>query len=155
MLNLTSLTNSIRSVLESNPATGADAARGIANAYAGYAGGGTFGASTLVSTEPLRSALESQLTTGFASQSGATVALAFSTALSTGWVGLPVVGAQTGATVGCPGAAGVTATLTALFISQPPTHQLAAEGIAGALHTATLTVTAAVAPPPGTVLPIL
>jgi hypothetical protein len=45
--------------------------------------------------------------------------------------------------------------LTSIFGNTSNTFQSVADDLANALHTATLTTTAAVVPPPGTVLPIL
>jgi hypothetical protein len=101
----------------------------------------------------MASTLQSAIATP-SSGSAAAFAGAWASAVATFWIGVPVVGAQSGATVACPGAAALTAALTTVFANLQNTAQSCAQGLATALHTATMTVTAAVAPPPGTTLPI-
>jgi hypothetical protein len=148
------LKSALQSVFESRPSSAADAASQLAQAYATYAQAGVFGSSTIPSLASLQAGLQSQLQSGFSSQSAASVAAAFAAGLTAGWIGVPVVGGQAGATVTCPGAAAITAPLTAVFMSMPGSASDAADQIATILHVATQTVTAAVAPPPGTILPI-
>ena len=148
------LKSALQSVFESQPGSASQAASQLAQAYATYAQAGIFGASTIPSLDALQAGLESQLTSGFSSMSAAGVAAAFASGLGTGWIGVPVAGAQAGATVACPGAAAIVAGLTALFISMPESASDAADQLATILHGATQTVTAAVVPPPGTILPI-
>jgi hypothetical protein len=141
------------SILNSN-GTADDAGTALASVYANYAGGATFGASTPVLTSQ-QSALAGALKLSLALPGlAATHAAAWAAGLTAFWVAVPVVGAQSGATVACPGAASLTATLTALYANLANTAATCAAGLAAALHTATLTVTAVVSPPPATVLPI-
>jgi hypothetical protein len=130
------------------------AADALAEIYATYAADGTFGASTVTIDGARESALAATLLGGLApSPSAAAFLTALSSGLGTFWTGAPVVGAQSGATNGCPGAASLPAAL-APILAVPNSREDAAGELAGALHTATATVTATVSPPPATVLPI-
>ena len=139
------------------PETAADAAEGMAAAYFDYASAGMFGASVPQLTSTHRDALAATLLTAIAIPAAglpATIAGAWSAGVTAFWPGVPVVGAQAGATVGCPGAAALAASLTAVFANLANTAESCALSLAAALHGATMTVTASVTPPPGTVLPI-
>lgn len=149
------LGNAIAALFMSHPATKEIAAAGLAQAYFDYASTGTFGASLAVPTTVQRDAMAATLATALTLPGIAlTAATGFATALTAFWVAVPVVGAQAGATVGCPGAGAVGPAMAPTFLNLANTEALAAQGMANALQTATLTVTANVAPPPGTVLTI-
>jgi hypothetical protein len=156
-LNVSSLSALLGDLFAGMPASASAAAEGMAQAYFDYASAGTFGASTPQIPGVNKSAMASTLLAAIATPatgSPATIAAAWATALSAFWIGVPVVGAQAGATVGCPGAAALTATLTIVFANLANTASSCAQSLAASLDTATKTVTASVAPPPGTVLPI-
>jgi hypothetical protein len=156
-LSQSSLGADLEALFGSTPGSAADAAQGMAQAYYDYAAAGQFGASTPSLTTAHRDAMAGVLLAAIATPvtgSPATLAGAYATAVAAFWLAVPVVGAQTGATVGCPGAPVLVAALTAVFVNLTNTAATCAAGMAAVLHTATLTVTAAVAPPPGTVLPI-
>jgi hypothetical protein len=157
MLDQPALAAALQATFESMPAAAADAADALANDYATYASAATFGASQLEVSEAVATAMGDTLFAAIsvpASGLPATFAAAWAAAVAAFWVGLPVVGAQSGATAGCPGAASIAATLTAVFANLANSAGVCAVALAAALHGATLTVTATVAPPAGTVLPI-
>lgn len=154
-LNQTTLSDGIEAVFASQPATASDAATALADAYHAYAGGALFGASTPTLTTSMRDAYASTLLGAISDPLvglPATLAAAWGAATVAYWTAVPVTGAQAGVTVPptVPAAAGISATLA----NVANTESVAAAGIALALHTSTLSVTATVAPPPGTVLPI-
>lgn len=151
------LGSAIKSVFEGYPSP-SGCADGLANAYYSYASAGMFGASTPTIPPANKSAMASTLQSAISDPSNGSAssfASAWASAVTTFWIGVPVTGAQTGATVGCPGAASLSGSLTSIFGNTSNTFQSVADDLANALHTATLTTTAAVVPPPGTVLPIL
>ena len=153
-LSQSSLKAGLKSAMEAYPETTADAATAFAQAYADYAIAGTFGANTIVSVASLQSTLESALASALASYSS--TPSAYASAWATGlaaWTGIAVTGSQTGVVNGCPGTSALGSALSAVF-TYPEDIDTCADGMASALHTATLTVTATVAPPPSTVLPI-
>jgi len=154
-LDQSALSSSLAGVFGSMPASASAAASALAAAYYGYAQGGAFGASLPTITTAHRDAMAATLLGAIsvpATGSPATFAAAWAVALQAFWLSVPVTGPQTGATAGCPGAAAITGPLTALFASNPASASDCASALAGHLHTATLTVAAAVTPPPGTVL---
>lgn len=156
-LSQSGLASSFRALFDSMPASASDAADGLAQAYYEYASAAMFGASTVAIPSVNRDAMAAALLSAIAvpvSGSPATFAAAWASAVTAFWIGVPVAGAQAGATVGCPGAASLAAPLTAVFPNLGNTTDTGSQGMASALHVATLTVTAAVAPPPGTVLPV-
>lgn len=156
-LDPSALASALEATFASLPETASDAADALAGNYYDYASAATFGASTPTLAPALRTAFAATLLGAIAVPSSgtpATFAAAWASAVATIWIGVPVAGAQSGATVGCPGAAALTASLTTVFANLANTAATCAQALAAALHTATLTVTAAVAPPPGTVLPI-
>lgn len=73
------------------------------------------------------------------------------------WTSPPIqfVGPQAGAVTSAPGSSSLTSTLTQLFSNPLNVAQLAGTQLAMALDTATRTVLVTVAPPPGTILPVL
>lgn len=156
-LDAAALADTLEDVFASLPETAADAAAALAAVYYDYASTATFGPSApeipTANRDALASALEAAISVP-AAGSPATFAGAWAAAVTLFWIGVPVVGVPSGATVGCPGAASLAATLTTLFANLANTATSCAAGLATALHGATSTVTAAVAPPPGTVLPI-
>lgn len=136
------------------PASAIEAGMLLAAAYFDYASAAMFGAST-----PVFAAQEAALAVtlgGSLAVPGlaATHAAAWGAGLTTFWTGVTVAGVQAGATVPPTGAAALVAALTALFSNPLNTAAAAATGLATALDTCTKTVQAAVAPPPGTMLPI-
>lgn len=155
-LNPSSLVSAIVAVFVAMPPSKEQAAADIAQAYFAYASSGQFGASAPSLTTGHRDAMAATLATGLTVPGlPVTVAAAFAASVTTFWLAVPVIGAQAGATVGCPGAAALTGLLTTVFLNLANTPATCGAAVGGALHTATLTVTAAVTPPPGTVLPIL
>ena len=152
-LSQTVLSNAIKSALDQRPDTLAEGVQNFADAYTNWAQGGLFGASTIGTVAALNSAIVSQLLSAPSTLSG--FGTAVSQGLTIGWVGVPVAGAQAGATVACPGAAALASSIPAALAIYPDTSQDSADILAGLLYTATLTVTAAVSPPPGTILPIV
>jgi hypothetical protein len=156
-LSQSGLASALEAVFVALPADAATAAADLAQAYYDYALDGLFGASTPTLTTSHRDAMAATLEAAISvpvSGLPATFAGAWSAAVATFWTAVPVAGAQTGATNGCPGAASLTGTLTTLFANLANTAATCAASLAAALHTATLTTTATVAPPPATVLPI-
>lgn len=146
------LASELQSAFDAYPESVADSAQALAGAYHTYASGAQFGASDVDLSgrdAALASTLQSGMTGTFAA-----FASAWSTGLTAYWTAATVTGAQAGATVPPPGAASVPAALAASFASYPESTADAADLLASALHTATATTTAAVSPPPGTILPI-
>ncbi len=134
------------------------AAQGLAAAYATYAVTGTFLTGTIATLEPQEVALAAALGSAMVSLDAVAYASAWSAGLAAFWAGVPVVGANTGATIGCPGAAVAQTAILAGLNAMPAYTLEAAKLLATALHTATMTVTATVslpAPPFTTVAPIL
>jgi hypothetical protein len=135
------------------------AAQQMAKLYAAYAQLGVFGASLPVLTGLEQVLLAQTLATTFASPgpNPAAFGQAWATGLLTFWLLPPVVvaGAQAGAVTAIPGTLALPASLGALVASPFNTAPSAASTLALALHTATLTCLATVAPPPGTVVSIL
>lgn len=156
-LNSAGLATAIQNVFESYPDSAADAASGLADAYYNYASAGQFGTSTIQLTPGHKSALESTLLSAIQdpeSASASGFASAWSSGVATFWTAVPVAGAQSGVTNGCPGAAALSISLTSVFSNTENSASDAANQLATALHGATTTVTATVAPPPGTIAPI-
>lgn len=137
------------------PTSAIDAGQKLAAAYFEYASGGMFGASvpTLAGRD---TALAATLGTSLVLPGlPATHAAAWGAGLAAFWAAVPVAGAQAGATVPPAGGAALVAALTVLFANPANTADTAAAGLATALDVCTKTVVANVAPPPGTVLPIV
>lgn len=156
-LDPSTLSSALAELLAGLPETAADAADGMAAAYFDYASAGMFGPSTPVLTSAHKDALAATLLSAIAVPAAglpATIAGAWSAGVAAFWLAVPVAGPMAGATVGCPGAASLVASLTVVFANLANTAESCALSLATALHAATLTVTANVAPPPGTVLPI-
>ncbi len=139
---------------DGTPTDADDAGARLAAAYTDYAGAAMFAAST-VDVSSKEAALATTLG-GSLELPGlaATHAAAWGAGLAAFWLGAPVAGAQSGVTVPPTGGAALVAALTTLFANTANTADDAADGLANALDICTKTVTAAVAPPPGTVLPI-
>lgn len=144
--------DAIRALLDTDQPDFAAAGDAWAGVYDDYCAGAVFGASTPVLTGK-RAAMAATLAGAFASGVAATTAAAFSSAVATYWTAVVVAGAQAGVCASCPGAGAITAALAALAPG-PNSKDAFAAAMATALDTATRTCTAAVAPPPGTVLPI-
>ena len=154
-LNSSALVSDIAAIFEAMPADKEEAALKIATAYKTYAVGGMFGASVPTITNAMRDTMKATLATGLTVPGlPPTVAAAFAASVAAFWIAVPVVGAQSGATTSCPGAAALVGSLTAVFANLANTAQSCGAAVGAALHTATLTVTATVSPPGGTVLPI-
>lgn len=141
---------------DGRPSSASDAGAKLAKAYTDYAAGGVFGASTVSAGVPAKQGALATTLGGSLTLPGlaATHAAAWGTGLAAFWLGVPVVGVQAGTTVPPTGTATLVSTLTALFSNPLNTSDAAADGLANALDTCTKTVTANVAPPPGTVLTI-
>jgi len=132
--------------------TAQQAADDMAQAYYDYASNGVFGAST--PTIPLASktalsaaiyAITSNPLTGTADAFGA----AWGASLALFWLSVPVSGVSgNGATIGCPGAAAGGLAAAVVVSNTNNTAEQAADGIAAALHKATMTVTASISIPP-------
>lgn len=156
-LDKDALATDLENVFTSMLATAAEVADALASVYTSYASACAFGASTVTippaKTEALAAAFLSVLATP-ATGSAPAFAAAWASGVAAFWVGNSVVGAQAGAVTACAGAASLVATLTPIFANNQNTAAAAAQDLATAIHTATLTTLAAVAPPPGTVLPI-
>lgn len=154
-LDSNALAGDLEPIFTNYPASKEDCAAQIAQAYFDYASTGQFGASLAVPTNAQRDAMAATIATALTVPGlPVTIAAAFASGLTAFWIAVPVVGAQAGATVGCPGAASLAGSLPALAANLANTAATFAAGLAVALHGATATVTANVAPPPGTVLPI-
>lgn len=139
---------------DGTPVSTTDAGQKLAKAYFDYAGGATFG-SCLPTLAGRDSALASTLASSLTLPGvAATHAAAWGAGLTTFWSGVAVAGAgQAGTTAPPTGAAALVSTLSTLFANTGNTASSAAQGLADALDLCTKTVLAAVAPPPGTVLP--
>jgi hypothetical protein len=154
-LDSAGLEDALLDLFESPSETPHDAAVSFAAVYAAYSADGMFGASTVTIDGARESAFATTFEGGLVvSPTPAGFLAALSSGVATFWTGAPVVGAQSGLTNGCPGAASLPAALAALMANPANTAEVAAAGYAAALHTATLTVQATVSPPPATVLPI-
>jgi hypothetical protein len=146
-------------VLFSGPAQSPQAAATqMANLYAAYAALGVFGASTPVFTGSEKQLLASTLAQTFSTPgpNPAAFGTVWSKGLTAFWLTPPIVvaGVQSGVVTAIPGAATLPASLGALVAIPSNSPATAASKLANALHTATQTVVATVAPPPGTVVPI-
>lgn len=130
--------------------TAAASANALAKAYSAYAESGAFGLSlpTITGEAALAATILAAIATP-ASGSPAAFGGAWSSGLVTFWTGVAVAGGSgAGATAGCPGAAVAGTAITAAVGNIANTSATAAASIAAALHTATLTVTAALTIPP-------
>ena len=156
-LNPTQLGSDFAGVFSSFPASPRDCADALADAFHAYCSAAVFGASTPQIPSANRDAFADAIYAAIANPAAglpAVISAAFAAATAAYWLAVPVVGAQSGVTVGCPGAASLPATLAVIFANLANTPTSAGASIALALHAAVMTVTASVAPPPGTVLPI-
>lgn len=150
-LNDSNLQSAIETFLGTARPSPAAAAAAFADVYDTYAQGAVFGASTPTLTG--RKALFEAALLGALPGTPASIAAAVAAYWAPVPSPVPVVGAQAGTVVGCPGAAGIAAAMAAMFPG-PNTRAVAAAVTAGAIHAATLTCTATVTPPSGTILPI-
>jgi hypothetical protein len=149
----------LAAVFQAFPPTSATCASGMAAAYTAYASAGMFGSSTIVVTGANTSALEGLLLAAIAvplTGNPASFGAAWAAGLTAFWTAPPiaVTGGQTGVVTAIPGAPAVAGAITAAAAVLGNTAPGFAAVLGGVLHTATLTTTATVAPPPGTVLPI-
>lgn len=157
-LDVSKLSSALKDVFASMPASASDAADGMAAAYYDYACDAMAGGGKAEPPAANKSALATAILGAIAAPAAGlpvTIAGAWSAGVAAFWVGVPVTGAQTGATVACPGAASLIGALSAVFANTANTAETAANGMAVALHAATITTTAAVAPPPGTTVTLL
>lgn len=156
-LSQQNLAASLKAIFVSSQPSAADAANALASAYVSYASQGMVGASKLEVPSAKKTAMAAALLAVLSLPLGnpATVAGAWSAAVAAFWAGIPVIGVQSGSVTACPGAASLIASLTVVFSNPLNTADIAAQGMAAALHAATLTATATVAPPAGTVLTVL
>lgn len=155
-LNPSKLSGALIPIFEAFPDSKDKAGRQIADAYRNYCGDGLFGSGAPVLTDIMRDAMATTLAKGLTVPGlPPTIAGAFAASVATFWIAVPVIGPQSGVTNGCPGAGAIAGALTGAFANLANTPQTIALAVAAAMHTATLTVTANVAPPPGTVAPFL
>jgi len=159
-LNPAQLTSGLTSVLQAFLPNGALVAKQMAAVYTSYAAAGLFGASAPVLTPAHTAALEGALLGALTlpPQAGtpANLANAWAAGLLAFWIpGTPVAGAQVGTVIACAGSALVVGPMIAAFTNIYSTAPLTAALMASAIHAATITTTAAVVPPPGTILPLL
>lgn len=151
------LTSDLQAILESMPPTASDAAEAMANAYGTYAQTGQAGAGLPVVTPAHKSALKATLLAAISNPLiglPATFAGAWGNGVDTFWTGMPIAGAVSGSTAGCPGKGALIGSLSGVFANPLNTAAICAAGMANALDTATKTVIATVAPPPGTTVNI-
>lgn len=161
VLDPTALASDLAAVFASYPATPKDSADGLAAAYYSYAQSATFATSIPAIIPAKRDAMAATLQAAIANPLvglPATFAGAFAASVALFWAAVPVAtvpsGIPAGATNGCPGAGGLTASLSLVFANPLNTAVTCAAGMAAALQIATLTTTATVAPPTGTIVPI-
>jgi len=158
-LNPAQLTLGLTSILQAFLPSGAIVAKQMALTYTTYAQGGQFGASLPTLTPAHTAALEGALLPALLVPQGGNPALlanAWAAGLLAFWIpGTPVLGAQAGAVIACAESGLVVVPMIAAFSNITATAPLTAALMATAIHAATITTTAAVVPPPGTVLPLL
>ncbi len=151
-LDPSGLHDGVVAFLGASPASTAEAAANFAQAYDDYAQDAMFPPCT-PTLDGCKAKLEAAVAASLASGIFATVCTAIGNGVAAYWTGVPVAGAgQAGAVPGCPGAASIAGALAALAPASP--RATAATVLSGALHTATLTCTATVSPPLGTILDI-
>jgi len=147
--------------LFSGPALGAfPAAQKMADIYASYAALGLFGVNKPIFTGAEKTMLANTLAAVFSlpAPNPAAWGTAWSSGLTAFWLAPPIIvtgPAQAGLVTAIPGALsliGVLAAQTAAPSNPPP---VVAAYLANALHVATLTTLATVAPPPSTIVPLL
>jgi hypothetical protein len=153
------LQTGFQTLFESNSISSQAAADALAKTYATYAQAGTFGASVPVFTGLEQKALSATLLASFSSpqtQNPALWGTAWAAGLANFWLAPPIVvsGAQAGLVTVALGIPLLAAALPPTIVPQQSAASAAAT-LAAILHTATLTVIATVAPPPGTQLTIL
>lgn len=152
-LSVATLTAELTAVFNSSPATITIAASDLATAYLTYASNATFATNVPTLTGKDSALAATILNTGLVGTASG-FGSAWATGLATFWAAAAVTGAQTGVTAP-PIYPTLASEITAVLQSYPATTVAAATQIAAKLHAATMTVTATVTPPPGTVLPIL
>jgi hypothetical protein len=157
-LGLPGMQSGFTALLAGPPLGPLPAAAKMADIYATYAATGLFGASLPVFTGAEKAVLAATLAAIFALPvpNPAAWGTAWSAGVTTFWLAPPiaVAGPQVGVVTAVPGAASLIATLTAQVLIPFNPAPVAAALIAAALHAATQTVAATVAPPPATVVPI-
>lgn len=159
-LNPAQLTSGLTTIFQAFLPNGALVAKQMALTYTAYAQAGLFGASAPVLTPAHTSALEAALLAVLTlpPQAGtpANLANAWAAGITAFWIpGTPVAGAQVGTVIACPGGALAVPGITAACANIASTAPLTAALMAAAIHAATITTTALVAPPPATILPLL
>jgi hypothetical protein len=159
VLNPASLQSAVAAILAKPSPDPASVAAQLASAYTSYAAAGQVGASVLVISPGSTSAMAAAILATIAVPSPVPTGwgLGWSNGLLAFWgVPVAVVGAQSGAVIPvCPGAPAAAAVITAGASAPVPSSDPAAAAVASGCAAATATVTAAVAPPPGTILPVL
>lgn len=156
MLVKANLESDLAAVFEAMPASPVLAAAALAKAYVDYAkaAAATFGLAAAVVTDEHEEEFAATLLEAIelpALGLPATFAAAWAAAVGAFWTLMPVAGAWAGTTPNCPGASSLTGSLTTVFANLANTPASCAASLATELDTATKTVTANVAPPPGTV----
>lgn len=149
-LSESDLATALESVFTSQ-GTAQEAADGMAQAYCDYASAGLFGASTPTIPAAYQTALASAIyaiTSNPLTGSADSFGTAWGGGLAVFWLAVPVSGSSGGGvTAGCPGAVAAGVAVTAVVTNTNNTAAQAADGIAAALHAATITVTASLSPP--------
>ena len=156
-----SLESALVVALSASPASSIAAAKGMADAYATYAGAAMAGVTLPVFTGLEKNALMSQLIAAIAVPlvgSPATLATAWSSGVSAFWLTPPVVfvGPGLAGTVsGFTGQSALQSSLQTAFLMLTNSISQTAALMASALDVATKTVQATIAPPPGTIVMLL
>lgn len=154
-----SLSQALFAVMNGYPETVLQSAQGLAAAYTAYAQAGTFLGGGMGPLSAQQAALTQALYAVMQSYGAIEdYADAWGNALTTFWVGAPVIGVNSGVTIGCPGAPAAAAAISLSLRTMPPDIFTAASEVAAALDVATRTVTATVSlpgPPFTTVAPIV
>ncbi len=146
----TNLAADIQALNDQPPASAHAAAVGLAQAYFDFVSGATFGASLPVITTAQRDAMAATLEAALQVPGAPPIAAGgYAAAVATFWIAVPCAGASgVGVTAGCPGAAGLVASVAAVVANLANTSASYAAAMATALATATATVTASLTLPP-------
>lgn len=114
MLDLASLDKNIKSLINSDAASLEAAVASIIDAYKNYAIRGSFLQGTLSNLDVQAASLKSNLISAFKAGSFDVAINALVMGLTTFWISVPVVGVNSGLTLGCPGASANSSMLFAL-----------------------------------------
>lgn len=131
---------SLTALLTADNADPATVATGLANNYVAYAQSGQFLLGTLGPMTALAAPLAQTLLAGMQAQTLAAFANAWSTGLTTLWIGVPIIGGLVGATINCPGAATVATSMLATFATPAASRADGVLRLVTELDTATRTV---------------